>query len=220
MPPARRRWWQSDRASFSSSTSAISRVCSSAMSISPKRSARLPAGGSRSSSEPTRRTVVPSQKADGWAGCGLHAGRISACVGLAEDMNMRAGLRRVVYDIVEPGSKPYGLAIAFDRLSIVVILASIACAVLATEPSIGPDWQRNLMDAEYGFGALFLIEYALRLWTAPEHPLLAKLGRWQSRLELAAQPLLILHFLGVLPFVLTLAAPERHETILTLQVVR
>ena len=52
---------------------------------------------------------------------------------------MRAGLRRVVYDIVEPGSKPYGLAIAFDRLSIVVILASIACAVLATEPSIGPD---------------------------------------------------------------------------------
>jgi len=133
---------------------------------------------------------------------------------------MRAGLRRVVYDIVEPGSKPYGLAIAFDRLSIIVILASIACAVLATEPSIGPDWQRNLMDAEYGFGALFLIEYALRLWTAPEHPLLAKLGRWQSRLELAAQPLLILDFLGVLPFVLTLAAPERHETILTLQVVR
>jgi len=133
---------------------------------------------------------------------------------------MRASLRRVVYDIVEPGSKPYGLAVAFDRLSIIVILASIACAVIATEPSIGSDWQRDLTDAEYGFGAFFSIEYALRLWTAPEHPLLAKLGRWRSRVELAAQPLLILDLLGVFPFILMIAAPQRHETILTLQVIR
>jgi voltage-gated potassium channel len=133
---------------------------------------------------------------------------------------MRGSLRRIAYDIVEPGSKPDGIALAFDRLSIVVILASIACAIVATEPSLDPGWQRELRISEYGFGTFFTIEYLLRLWTAVEDPLLCTLGRWRSRLALAVQPMLILDLLGVLPFVLLLVAPQRHETILMLQVIR
>ena len=133
---------------------------------------------------------------------------------------MPVALRRTVYDILEPGTRGDTLSIAFDRLSIAVILASIACAVVATEPSVGSIWQRDLRFAEYGFGAFFAIEYALRLWTAPEHPLLDKLPPLRSRLELALQPLLILDLVGVLPFVLMIVAPEWSDTILVLQVIR
>jgi voltage-gated potassium channel len=133
---------------------------------------------------------------------------------------MPVALRRTVYDILEPGTRGDTLSIAFDRLSIAVILASIACAVVATEPSVGSTWQRDLRFAEYGFGAFFAIEYALRLWTAPEHPLLDKLPPLRSRLELALQPLLILDLVGVLPFVLMIVAPEWSDTILVLQVIR
>jgi voltage-gated potassium channel len=133
---------------------------------------------------------------------------------------MPVALRRTVYDILEPGTRGDTLSIAFDRLSIAVILASIACAVVATEPSVGSTWQRDLRFAEYGFGAFFAIEYALRLWTAPEHPLLGKLPPLRSRLELALQPLLILDLVGVLPFVLMIVAPEWSDTILVLQVIR
>ena len=133
---------------------------------------------------------------------------------------MPVALRRTVYDILEPGTRGDTLSIAFDRLSIAVILASIACAVVATEPSVGSTWQRDLRFAEYGFGAFFAIEYALRLWTAPEHPLLDKLPPLRSRLELALQPLLILDLVGVLPLVLMIVAPEWSDTILVLQVIR
>jgi len=133
---------------------------------------------------------------------------------------MPVALRRTVYDILEPGTRGDTLSIAFDRLSIAVILASIACAVVATEPSVGSTWQRDLRFAEYGFGAFFAIEYALRLWTAPEHPLLGKLPPLRSRLELALQPLLILDLVGILPFVLMIVAPEWSDTILVLQVIR
>ena len=133
---------------------------------------------------------------------------------------MPVALRRTVYDILEPGTRGDTLSIAFDRLSIAVILASIACAVVATEPSVGSIWQRDLRFAEYGFGAFFAIEYALRLWTAPEHPLLGKLPPLRSRLELALQPLLILDLVGILPFVLMIVAPEWSDTILVLQVIR
>jgi voltage-gated potassium channel len=133
---------------------------------------------------------------------------------------MPVALRRTVYDILEPGTRGDTLSIAFDRLSIAVILASIACAVVATEPSVGSTWQRDLRFAEYGFGAFFAIEYALRLWTAPEHPLLDKLPPLRSWLELALQPLLILDLVGVLPFVLMIVAPEWSDTILVLQVIR
>jgi voltage-gated potassium channel len=133
---------------------------------------------------------------------------------------MPVALRRTVYDILEPGTRGDTLSIAFDRLSIAVILASIACAVVATEPSVGSTWQRDLRFAEYGFGAFFAIEYALRLWTAPEHPLLGKLPPLRSRLELALQPLLILDLVGILPFVLMIVVPEWSDTILVLQVIR
>jgi voltage-gated potassium channel len=133
---------------------------------------------------------------------------------------MRGTLRRTVYEIVEAGSRGDMLSIAFDRLCIVAILASIACAVMSSEPTVGAEWQRTLLLAEYVFGAFFVVEYALRLWTAPEHPLLGRLGAVHSRLALATQPLLILDLLGILPFILMLLAPHRHETILVLQMVR
>src|SRR5438094_6942503 len=105
---------------------------------------------------------------------------------------MGDSVRHRLYDILEPGSRGDTVSIAFDRFCTLVILASIACAVMSTEPSLGPDWQETLRDAEYVFGTFFTIEYALRLWTASEHPLIGKLSPVRSRLQLATEPLLIL----------------------------
>jgi voltage-gated potassium channel len=133
---------------------------------------------------------------------------------------MNTRIRRRVYDVLEPGTRGDTLSIAFDRFSIFAIIASIACAVIATDPDLSSEIQTNLTDAEYGFGLFFVVEYLARLWLAPEDPLLGKLTPWQCRIRFALQPLLILDFLGALPFVLLLAAPEQRETILMLQVLR
>ena len=54
---------------------------------------------------------------------------------------------------------------------------------------------------------VFAIEYVVRLWTAPEHPLLRQYGAWGARLRFAATPLMIIDALALLPLLLELLFP-------------
>jgi voltage-gated potassium channel len=52
----------------------------------------------------------------------------------------------------------------------VVIIAAVVCSIVATEPEIESRFGVQLNALEYLFGACFALEYAARIWTAPETP--------------------------------------------------
>ncbi len=113
--------------------------------------------------------------------------------------------RATVFALLEPG-KPWVRA-----LLIASILVSIAAASAATLPGVG----RVPVIIEAACMAVFVIEYGLRLWTAPERPFGA-VGRGAA----ARSPLMVLDLLGLLPGVLLVLRPDLTALILALQMLR
>ena len=91
-------------------------------------------------------------------------------------------LRKRVYDTLCP--REDGTLSAVSAFLVFAIVASIAVAVLDTEPSL-PAWTPGLFLAlDAAFLVIFSVEYLARLWTAPEdsrfpHPLWGRL-RWMT----------------------------------------
>ena len=133
---------------------------------------------------------------------------------------MHGKLRRTVYEIIEPGVRNSPASRLFKKLCFSIILVSVVFAVGSTMPSLADATRGNLIDAEYYLGAFFLIEYGLRLWTAPEHPLYVRAGPWRGALTYATTPLMLLDALGLIPLVLQIAAPDARAAILLFQVLR
>jgi voltage-gated potassium channel len=129
-------------------------------------------------------------------------------------------LRRRVYEIIEPGIKRDGLARLFERIAVVIILASVAGAVLSTLSTLEPEARRALFAAEIVYSAFFVAEYGLRLWTTPEHPVFGGISGLGGLRSYALTPLLLLDALGLVPVVLLLVAPNASGAILLFQVLR
>ena len=129
-------------------------------------------------------------------------------------------LRRRVYEIIEPGIKRDGLARLFERIAVVIILASVAGAVLSTLSTLEPEARRALFAAEIVYSAFFVAEYGLRLWTTPEHPVFGGISGLGGLRSYALTPLLLLDALGLVPVVLLPVAPNASGAILLFQVLR
>lgn len=88
-------------------------------------------------------------------------------------------LRRRAYHQIEPQARAHGLSPANKALVALIILAT-ALAITETEPTLIRTYGRAFTWAEYMLGSLFALEYAVRLWTAPER----QPGRpaWRARL--------------------------------------
>jgi voltage-gated potassium channel len=84
-----------------------------------------------------------------------------------------------------------------NRLIVVAIIASVALAVLETEPHIARRLGRPFWMADVVLTTLFLLEYAVRLWTAPENPRFAH--PVFGRLRWAATPAAVIDLLALVP---------------------
>jgi voltage-gated potassium channel len=93
----------------------------------------------------------------------------------------------------------------FQRLLVAVILASVAVAVLSTEPVIREIAQPGLSYLELGLGTAFLIEYVARVWSAGSQPQFSGL---RGRIHYMRQPLAIIDLVAVIPFLLGLFGSE------------
>lgn len=75
-------------------------------------------------------------------------------------MAWRERLGRIIFETDTPAGR------AFDVVLLWAIGASVAAVVLESMPSVRASYGQALLAAEWGFTALFTIEYALRLATA------------------------------------------------------
>ena len=81
----------------------------------------------------------------------------------------KIGLRRWVFERLDPSVRPGGLSLA-NKVLTIAIVASVMSAILETEASVAARFATAFGVAEVVFTALFLAEYLLRIWIAPEDP--------------------------------------------------
>ncbi|WP_068876756.1 MULTISPECIES: ion transporter [unclassified Phenylobacterium] len=111
-------------------------------------------------------------------------------------------LRRRVHDQLEPAWRSDGVS-WLNRFLIAAILASVAVALLETEPTVISGRENLFRAAELGFAAIFAVEYAVRFWTAAED------GGWRARLRWIVSPAAIIDLLAILPAIFAaVAAPS------------
>lgn len=110
--------------------------------------------------------------------------------------------RRRAFEIVEeaaPGDRP---SQAFDGFLIGLIALNIAAVVLETVPSIHDEFAAGFHFFEIVSVAIFTVEYALRIWVAPEHASFRQYGPVGSRLRYAVSFFALIDLLAILPFYL------------------
>ncbi|WP_118857530.1 ion transporter [Sphingomonas mesophila] len=110
---------------------------------------------------------------------------------------MASALRRRVYVELEPRARDgQGLSATNKFLVLCIIIAS-ALAILDTEPMVSSGREDGFRLAELAFGAIFTVEYLLRLWIAPDNPVWAK-HRF-PRLRYAFSVQAIIDLLAIVP---------------------
>ncbi len=111
-------------------------------------------------------------------------------------------LRQRIHDILESGSENDPAVQIVSTALVALIVLNVAAFAAETVPEL----QRKYGEAFELFNqisvAIFTVEYALRLWSCVELPLLRRLPPWRARAKFAARPLMIVDLVAILPFYL------------------
>lgn len=112
-------------------------------------------------------------------------------------------LRRWVFERLDPSARPGGLSLANKVLTLAIVF-SVASAILETEASLAERFASAFAVSEVVFTALFLAEYVLRIWIAPEDPRYAQpvLGR----LKWMMTPTAIIDIVALIPALIFVGA--------------
>lgn len=128
-------------------------------------------------------------------------------------------LRARTFEFMERG-KAGTLSYYFDVFIILLILASIGVAVLSTVASVAEAHGWWMVPFDIFCTAVFAGEYAARLWSAPEHPMLRARGPWRSRMDLAGTPVMLVDLLSILPLFIEMATGANVAAVRVLRIVR
>jgi len=118
-----------------------------------------------------------------------------------------AKVRERAFEILEHGRRRDLASRVLDWFLVIVILADVAATIAQTQPEMQAEYGDDLQLFDRLCVLVFAIEYAARLWVAPEHRLLQKLSPWQARTRFAATPMMVIDALAFVPFILELLFP-------------
>jgi voltage-gated potassium channel len=113
-------------------------------------------------------------------------------------------MRHAAYSALEPHAREHDGLSRINKLLVVLILAAAAFAVLETEPEISAGRESLFRISELAFGAIFTVEYLVRLWIVPDNPDYARYRF--PRLRYAFTFPAIIDFLAIVPTFVTLGA--------------
>jgi voltage-gated potassium channel len=94
------------------------------------------------------------------------------------------------------GSDGPGLT-STQRVIAFAIVSSVLLAILGTEPELGNETLEAIEAAELFLGALFVVEYVLRVWTCTSNP---EYGGPGGRWRYVRRPVPLIDLLALLPF--------------------
>ncbi len=123
--------------------------------------------------------------------------------------------RQRAFEILEHGRRRDFASRITDAVLIVLILANVGATLTYTLPGIEGSFREDLQLFDRICVLVFAIEYLLRMWAAPEHPLLQKFSKSRARLRFAATPMMVIDALAFGPLVLELLFPGGSAVILS-----
>ncbi len=103
---------------------------------------------------------------------------------------------------------------------IVLILASVVVSLAQTDTDLIAAHSTGFLALETLAAVIFTIEYALRIWIAPESKRLLQRTPAQARRDYLVSPRGVIDLLAIAPFWLGLATPMGPDVLLQLQVLR
>ena len=112
-------------------------------------------------------------------------------------------LRHRVFELLDQSSPELGARVV-DWALITLILLNVTATVLESVPQLAVDFGRAFLSVEIVSVAIFTLEYALRIWTAPEHAFHGRSSPWRARLSLAIRPQPMVDLISVAPVYLAL----------------
>ena len=110
-------------------------------------------------------------------------------------------LRQKTYEVLERGRRG-GLSALFDVTIVTLIVSNVFLSVIGTVDWVREDWGGAITLFDRFCVAIFILEYAARLWVAPEHPLMQGRRPVAARFRTALMPLMIVDLVAILPFFL------------------
>jgi voltage-gated potassium channel len=128
-------------------------------------------------------------------------------------------LRRRVYTILEQGDRADGVSLALNRFLIALIGVTLAATVVESVPELAKRHALPLNAIEWTATLVFTLEYAARLWSAAEHPLL-KRGAFFGRLRFVMSFSGLIDLAAILPFWLSVFIASDFRILLVLRLVR
>ena len=93
-----------------------------------------------------------------------------------------------------------------NKLLIVAIVGAVLSGAAATEPTLPRRWHTALVVTELVFGAIFLVEYCARIWTAADEP--GEGGAWAKRWRFIRSPLGLIDLFVVAATLMPLLAAD------------
>lgn len=113
-----------------------------------------------------------------------------------------ASIRKRVARALDPDLRTGDGLSLVNRIIVALILASVILAVLQTEPTLDTFFRSDLRYVEWVIFGVFGVEYAMRIWCAPENPTV------RGRFAFAFRPTSIIDLLGLIFFATSLLGFE------------
>ena len=115
--------------------------------------------------------------------------------------------RRRVFEILEHGRRRDLASRVVDMTLIALVLGDVAAVIAQTVPEISARHGAALQVFDRACVLMFAVEYAARLWAAPEHALLRTHEPLRARARFAATPMMVIDALALLPWLLEVLFP-------------
>jgi voltage-gated potassium channel len=128
--------------------------------------------------------------------------------------------RRRLYLFLDQSADIGGVSASINWILIGVIVVTLVATVMQSVPAIAAAHGRAFEIVEYAAATIFSIEYALRLWTAAEHPPWRSLSAPQAALRWSMSPAGLIDLAAVLPFWLSFLVSSDVRVVLVLRLLR
>ena len=127
----------------------------------------------------------------------------------------KSSLRHKVHLVLEAGRSSGRLGLLFEIFLIVLIIANAVAVSLDSIPQYAAAYGRWFQWFEFTSVGIFTVEYALRVWTAPEDPRYAQ-RPFADRLRYIVQPYMVIDLVAIAPAYIALFMPFADLRILRL----
>ncbi|MFM8860610.1 MAG: cyclic nucleotide-gated ion channel [Methylocystis sp.] len=127
--------------------------------------------------------------------------------------------RRHVHTILDGGKNDW-LSRSIHALLVALVVASVAAVILQSVPEYDENYDKFFQFIENISVSIFTLEFALRLWAAPEHTPYASHSAFSARISFMKSGGAIIDLVSVLPFYLSIFVSTDLRVLLLLRLLR